>query len=433
MKQIVIISPDHIGKQMAGPGIRYWNFAKEMTKEFDVILFTPNLCEINADFQIETLDKKTLANALKKADAVLVQGMTLWEYPIIKKYNIPVIIDLYDPFILENLETFKQNKHEDSLHKVGLSVLIDQLKFGDYFICASEKQKDFWIGMLAAINRVNPVEYHISKDLSSLINVVPFGLDAEMPVHTKSVMKGVVPGINEEDRVILWGGGIWPWLDPLTAVKAMKLLAEKHHNIKLFFMGTKHPNPNISSMKIVDEVMKLSDELQLTNRFVFFNDWADYNDRYNYYLESDIGLSLHYNHLETRYSFRTRMLDYIRCQLPIIGTYGDGFSDLIAQYNIGAVVPPEDEKALAAAIEMILHSDQLNEQYGKLIEDYHWDNCVQPLIQFCKDPVVSNGKSQSLNIKQLSKINYYWTKGKHYLSEGEIKFLVTKIISNLKK
>ncbi len=45
--------------------------------------------------------------------------------------------------------------------------------------------------------------------------VVPFGVAVERPTKARTVLKGVIPGIASSDRVVIWGGNIWNWLDPL--------------------------------------------------------------------------------------------------------------------------------------------------------------------------------------------------------------------------
>ncbi len=50
---------------------------------------------------------------------------------------------------------------------------------------------------------------------------------------------------------------------------------------------------------------------------VFFNpDWVAYEDRGDYLLEADAGVSTHFAHIETEFAFRTRILDYLWAGLP---------------------------------------------------------------------------------------------------------------------
>ena len=83
-------------------------------------------------------------------------------------------------------------------------------------------------------------------------------------------------------------------------------------------------------MRMAVDARGLSDELGLTGTHVFFNEgWVDYDDRQNYLLEADIGVSTHLDHVETALSFRTRILDYLWASLPMVATRGDSLADLI--------------------------------------------------------------------------------------------------------
>jgi glycosyltransferase involved in cell wall biosynthesis len=414
MSRVILISPDDIGERMAGPAIRYWNFAQELSKFFQVILFTPNEATIISDeFSIVRLEKLKLKEASKDAQCIILQGLTLWENSYIKKLAVPVIIDLYDPFMLENIELHSGQKGEHHQHRASLSVIIDQLQFGDHFICASEKQKDFWIGMLTVVNRVNPYEYTIDKTMEHLISVVPFGLPSVKPIKTKKVLKGVHPGIEENDKVLIWGGGLWDWLDPISAVQAISLITNKRSDIKLFFMGIKNPNAAAYEMKNITETIALTESLGLRNKIVFFNDWVNYHDRHNYLLECDIGLSLHHNHLETRFSYRTRILDYIWCNLPILTTKGDVMAEYVERYNLGVTVSSANPKEIANAIEYLLDKEKKSENYSASWE-LTWSECVSPLIRQIKSIQISKGKKFVFGIKgtyhlwQYRLIKVYW-------------------------
>lgn len=388
---------------MAGPGIRYWNFANVLSQTFDVTLFTPNNCSLDADFRIEQMSKKAIKECLRSGSgqltSVIVQGMTLWNHPYLKRFNIPIVVDLYDPFIFENIELFNDDAQ---LHRSSLSILLDQLMVGDYFICASDKQKDFWLGMLSTINRINPIEYRKNKAFDHLISVVPFGISSDTPTQDRNVLKGVIEGIGLHDNVILWGGGLWDWLDPLTAVQGMKVLSERRDDVKLFFMGVKPPNPALVQMENVEKTMELSDALGLTGKYVFFNSWVEYRNRHNYLLESDIGINLHYNHIETRFAYRTRMLDYIWCQLPIVTTEGDVLSALVETYQLGRTIKPEDPNDFADAVEHVLtHKMLYQNKSSDLLREMTWETSLTALISFCQEPTISLGKSSIYKVRGL--------------------------------
>ncbi|WP_156934216.1 glycosyltransferase [Paenibacillus zanthoxyli] len=405
-----------------------------MSKDTEVTLLCPNECKLEADFKIGKISTNVLEEELIAADSIILQGVTLWQYPFIKKSKVPIIVDLYDPFMFENFEIDKDSPNVNELHLSSLTIILDQLAAGDYFICASEKQKDLWMGMLTAINRINAKEYRINSGVEHFISVVPFGIPLEKPVYNQNVLKGVFPGINENDKVVIWGGGIWDWLDPLTAIKAMHILSSRRNDIKLFFMGIKHPNSQIPLSKKTLDSISLSDSLNLTNKFVFFNDWVKYDSRQNYLLEADIGLNLHANHIETRYSFRTRILDYMWCELPVVTNGGDVMSELVEKHKIGEVVLFNDENNLALVLESLLVPDVLSKYrtgFKEIKDIYSWQNCIVPLKEFCLNPTKSKGSSETLKVKGLYNVyNVRLQKLYKYILKGEFNIILKKIFRN---
>ena len=91
-----------------------------------------------------------------------------------------------------------------------------QLRRADFFICASENQRSLWLGQLAAEGRVNPYTYDSSNDLRRLIDVVPFGINPNVPENKEDLIRKNFPQIKKDDFVLLWAGGVYDWFDPQT-------------------------------------------------------------------------------------------------------------------------------------------------------------------------------------------------------------------------
>jgi len=273
-----------------------------------------------------------------------------------------------------------------------------QIRSADFIICASDKQKDFWLGWLTALGRVNPYTHRQDPAFSKLIDVVPFGLSEETPVHSKQVLKGRFKTIAPNDKVILWGGGIWNWLDPFTLIKAISIIASSHPDVKLFFMGVKSPYPfsATADMDAPSRAIKFSRELGLYDKHVFFNDWTPYRERHNYLIEADIGASLHRDNIETRFAFRTRFLDYIWAGLPILATEGDTMSNEIAKWELGKVVKSGDVQQVSRALVEMMEIPNLRQQYkpnfDRVRARYEWETAMTPLIKFCESPYLASDK-----------------------------------------
>lgn len=409
--KLLIISYDVIGKQMAGPGIRFYEFAKILSNYCDVTLAAPNKIDIDTQGfrarQYNINSYKSLRGYTEDADIILIQGHILYYFPFLRNFKGKIIVDLYNPFNLESLEMFRDRDMAERLRidKNNLNILKLQLTIGDFFICASEKQRDYWIGMLSAMGRVNPYNYDSDSTFKQLIDVVPYGISSNPPEHTHEVMKGVIPNIKEDDRIALWGGGIWNWLDPITVIKALWEITRSRKDIKVVFTGIKHPDPKLPEMKKCTEAIKLSKELDLFGQYVFFNEWTPYNERQDFLLEADAGLSIHQERIETEFSYRTRVMDYIWARLPVITTVGDSVAKMVKEENIGEVVKYEDAHHLARVMESMLLNKSLREIYKKNLDKvaprFYWENVTRPLVEYCTNPQHAYDKKKIVELVDL--------------------------------
>jgi glycosyltransferase involved in cell wall biosynthesis len=382
--KILLISDDIIGKSMAGPGIRVWEMALSLSKEkdFEIGLACPNFSQINSKDHPELN-----TDFASKFDIFILSGYIFHKFPGLANLRKFIISDLYIPFILENLFVFdsKELKLEDRqlIHNRDLDVLMSLLLNSHHFLCANQRQKDFYTGMLASINKINPYLLKFDKELAKIFTIVPYGIRQEKKKKDTRVLRGVVPGINESDVILIWGGVISNWFDPFILVEAMEDVAKINPGIKLFFLSTKHPNPLLMKFPKADEAEKLANQKKLLNESVFFNkNWIPYEERHNYFLESDAGVSTHIEHFETRFSFRTRILDYIYFNLPILCSKGDFFESYVEKNSLGITVTPSDREELKKAI-LSLGDKELREKFKKNIksveQEFYWDTLLQPL------------------------------------------------------
>lgn len=392
--KVLVITGDTVSSKMAGPAIRAWEMSAELARKHEVRMLVLKMADIQPKtFALEVINARTLPEHLSWADVVVFQGFIMHEFPDIANCGKVLVADIYDPFHLENLEMFREDESGKRLSIAGsdLGVINRQLEISDFFICASEKQRDFWLGQLAGIGRLNPHVYDRDPTLRSLIDVVPFGISSDPPQHRSKVLKGVLPGISEDDKVILWGGGIYNWFDPLTLIRAVGRVAEDHPEVKLFFMGLAHPNPDVPEMRMATQARSLAAELGLEGTHVFFNNgWVPYDERASYLLESDIGVSCHLEHIETTYSYRTRVLDYFWAELPVIVTRGDALSQLVEERGLGITVEPGDVEGFASAIIRMLEDEELAREsrlnISKLGPELSWGQIMRPLDRFCSNP-----------------------------------------------
>ncbi len=391
-RRVLCISSYEIGEKMRGPAIRAFEIAKALAPTAGVAVAVPGETDDVID-GIPILgypDEATLVRLAEASEVVLIQGYTLRHYPRLARLPSVLVVDLYDPWLFENIELHGEGAHADVALMQDVSVINELLEAGDFFICASERQRDYWLGMLTARGSIDSGIYATDPTLRQLIDVVPFGLPSHRPRHTHKVLKGVHPSIADDDLVVLWGGGTWDWFDPLSVVEAFATVVERVPKAKLYFLGLQLASPDVPPMKMAEAVVQRAEQLGLAGTSIIFGDWAPYEMREAFLLESDIAISAAKDLAETRLAFRSRILDYLWAGLPVVTTSGDVLSDLVQQHNLGAVVPPNDINALAGALIQLLNDPAAraaaSARAQHVADDLRWSNCVAPLRRVALEP-----------------------------------------------
>lgn len=393
--RLLILTHETIGPRMAGPGIRAWEMACALSEQFEVMLAAPGDPERShpglrvVGYRKQSPDYPGLDPCINSADVVLTTGSMFVEVPRLRNLEKPAVVDLYDPFELEKLAQSAYVKEECRLSIDAENVT--QLRLvggiGDFFICASERQRDFWLGVLLALGRVNTATYAQDPTLRQLIDVVPFGIPSRPPRKQHNVLRGVHPGIEVQDKILLWNGGLWQWLDPLTLIDALVAILRDREDVKLYFAAGRHFNPEtVPEMPIYKETIERCRELRLLDRYVFFGDWIPYDEREDYLLEADLGVSTHQPGIESHFAWRTRLLDCIWAGLPVVSTLGDPLSDMIAEHGLGRVVPPGRSDLLSKAILSMLAQDNLHDRVianaQRIRPELTWTSVVEPVSEF---------------------------------------------------
>lgn len=390
--RVLVVSNDGVGERMSGPAIRAVEIAKALAGVSKVTLAVPTVPAVEVpDVTVATFaDEHSLKDLADTADVVLFQGYTLQKFPQLARTSAILVADLYDPWLFENIELHTGERGADAALRSDAAVLNELLDQCDFFVCASERQRDYWLGMLSSRGRLTQNHYSTDPTLRHLIDVVPFGLPDRRPVHSEKVLKGVHPGIGADDRVVLWGGGAWDWLDPLTLIEAWPSVVASVPDAKLYFLGLQLNTESAKRMRVAHMATVRAEQLGLTDSSVFFGDWVPYERRESYLLEADIGVSAARDLAETRLSFRTRVLDYLWAGLPTVTTEGDVLSEMVAREGLGLVVSPGDPTALASALikllgDPLLRADMADRAMAAS-ERFRWGVSVEPLRRVVRQP-----------------------------------------------
>lgn len=398
-RRVLVVANDLVGERMAGPGIRAFNLALQLARHHDVTLAT----RVEIDLEpgpltpvvVDLADPAVVVHHASTYDAVVAQFLPVPAMLELARRPVRVVYDMYDPVLLEALA---QAAHGSPTPRGRLQTAHDALiqrtamLTGNAFCCASERQRDYLLGSLAALGRLTPAAYTADPTLRSLVDVVPFGIDDEPPVRASSPpIRDAFPQIGPTSFVAVWGGGIWSWLDPQTPVRAIAALADSHPDVHLVFMGVRRPNPGVAGEGPARRAAELARKLGVLDRTVHFNEgWVAYRDRGSWLLDADVGISAHFADVETHFAFRTRILDYLWAGLPVVTTRGDVLGELVASTSAGVTVDVGDVGAWAAALAAFADDadrrGRAAEASRRLGRNFIWMETTQALDRLLDEP-----------------------------------------------
>jgi len=396
-RSILVISRAAVGPRMASPGIRAYQIAGALARALPgarVTLARPAGQEAVAPPEpaVRIVDYRSNAELVRLAarhDVAIARNFPPHFIPLMGRTLLA--FDGYTPLLIEWLEMAERDfvrwrRVWTASNRWYVNL---QLTMADYIFCADERQRDHWIGMLVALALLPSEVYERDPSVRSLVGVVPFGVPAKPLAPNGPAMRGVVPGIGAQDRILLWHGTVTDWNDPVTAIEAVYRLGKRRSDLRLVFMGVDHPDyafgPNAGKLR---EAIARARELGVEGRSVFFlPGWVPYDAIDSYLAEADAGICLGYETVESRFAFRTRYVDAFRARLPLVCTRGDVLAERVERDPLGVAVPERDVEAVMAAIERVLDDAdfvaECRRNLAAIAEELSWDRVIAPLAEFC--------------------------------------------------
>lgn len=344
----MLVCPEPLGKsQPAGIGIRFLEMRNVLAAEgHDVTLLSA------------PVTPEELRDASADAGVAVVQGHIANDF-FVHARAVPTVVDLYDPFIVENL-----HYDDERIFAHDHATFLNSLLRGDLFLCASEAQRLFYLGAMLPVGRVNPVTF---ESLDGLIRVAPFG-----------VAKPRAAGSAALHRDGILFGAIYDWYDAVLAIEAVKLTG-----LSLTF--TRHPNPDITPQGELARAMQYVKDNRID--FVEFVPWVPYDERGAFYDRFSAALMTFPQSLETDLSMRTRVYDYLWAGLPIVSSSAPGTDAIIENY--GAVVRGDNPADYANALMKVTRTPIDTTAF---VQEHQWSRTLAPLIDFCRAPRFDDSK-----------------------------------------
>ena len=366
MTRVLLVCPEPLNHgQPAGIGIRFLEMEKVLRADGHATTLLGR-----DDVTPERLQSETARH-----DAAVVQGHAANEL-FAHGQPLPVVVDLYDPFIIENLHYHASRGAEVFTH--DHATLVSSLLRGDFFLCASEAQRFFYLGALLAVGRLNPIAFESDAHLDALIRVAPFGVQPPMT-------------IDPTPSPALLFGGIYDWYDPILAIDAVAIARRALSALTLTF--TYHPNPDLTPQGKTPEAMAYARRKKYD--FVRFEPWAAYDKRVGFYRRFAAAILTFPRSIETDLSMRTRIYDYLWAGLPIVTSSAPGTDEILDRYRAGAIVRSESADDFARTIlDVLARRVELVAGTQRFAGDHQWSRTLQPLVEFCRAPKFAAAKEE---------------------------------------
>lgn len=373
MSRLLLLCPEPLGgRTPAGVGIRFLETAKALVQAgHRVEILTPDGAAVEGCSAAQTTPA-AIAAATAACDGAIAQGHVTNEL-FAHGSPVPTLVDLYDPYLVENFHYYATLGPQVFNHDHATLML--SLRRGDAFLCASEAQRLFYAGLLVAAGRVHPESFERDPALSSLLRLVPFGV--QPPRAPRS-------GPPSHD---VFFGAIYNWYDPVLAVESVALARRRLPDLTLTF--TTHPNADLTPQGLFAETRRHVSRRGLEDA-VRFAEWVPYQDRLPFYDRFGLALLTFPPSLETDLAMRTRMFDCFWAELPVVSSAAGGTDAILAEYGAGTVVRSQEPADYADAMVTLLEDRQGHarrlEGCRRWVAEHQWDRVLEPVLAFAADP-----------------------------------------------
>lgn len=374
MSRVLLVCPERLGHHNpAGIGIRFLEFARALLADGHQVTMLSADGGAIPGCECQKATAESIARHSRSSDVAVVQGHMANELSA-HGANIPVVVDLYDPFIIENLHYHAELG--DRVFANDHATLMRSLQLGDFFLCASPDQRLFYLGALLAAGRLNPQAFERDPDLKDLLSVVPFGVPPPIPPAARH---------SANPRILF--GGIYDWYEPRIAIDAIALARESFPGMTLTF--TQHPNADVTPQSKFAEAMRYVRN-QGYSSFVLQEPWTPYAGRADFYRRFAAVLLTFNPSVETDLAMRTRIFDSLWAGLPVITSSAPGTDSLLRQFDAGVVVDGDDPGRYADALVQLLRDEPqyLAKVRGtqRYVNEHQWPKLLAPLLAFCRNP-----------------------------------------------
>lgn len=361
--RILVLTDDTVGRSMAGSAIRAWELTRVLKENGHEVRLVAAAGSTAPDDQRQLLVDRP---SWRWAEAVVSPVWNLPPRALIGRHLL--IADGITPLLAE-LELHPSTPQIVRRRRTAAARIPLVAARADVILAAGPAQVEWW-------------SQRVRNRFGIPFLNVPFGIPDDLPPRDRDQVRGV----PDDWSVVLWWGGVWPWLDLDTLLAARARLG----TVPVSVVVPTGPRPGSAAGQFsaadLDEAARRH---RLTPpQVVALERWVPYGERHRILNRASLVAVLHRSTDEATLSFRTRALDGLWAGVPLLLTEGGEVARLAKDGGWGGVVPAGDVKATAAAMELMLNERTQLRTRATLVENrssWGWSVVAQPLLHTLPD------------------------------------------------
>ncbi|RLA57717.1 MAG: hypothetical protein DRR04_12365 [Gammaproteobacteria bacterium] len=362
--KVLVLTDDRIGPTMAGSALRAWEIACALAKKNHVVCLSAAPGSDRPSLPGPEIVEKP---PWSWAEAVIAP---VWSLPPRAFLGHHILIADGATPLLAELEAMPQSTEILRRRRTAAARIPLVAARADAILAAGSAQIDWWQKKLHPLRPKLPI-----LDL-------PFGIPDQPPPPERDE----IPGIPRDWAVVLWWGGVWPWLDLDTLLEARALLEDAP--LSIVVPTAARPGASTSRFTRADLRSAMKRCALKPPQVVALDTWIPYHERHRILHRTSLIAVLHKAGYEADLCFRTRAMDGVWAGVPLLLTEGGEVARHVQHNGWGAIVPPGEPKTIAGLLELVLsEKEQLrfrrNLSMGR--DSWTWSNLVDPLSKILKD------------------------------------------------
>ena len=296
-------------------------------------------------------DFERLLEAVRRHDVVIAQRLPPQLLRYVARMPIRYVADLYNPQMIEVLEAMGDGGGTISAARLEIHAGAVRggrprdLRQREAARPVARRDGPGGTDRLRALPR--------DPTFRSFVDVVPFGLPDRPPQRSEPVLKGVWPGIGRARSGAAVGGrdlalarrahadpgGRAPARPGACACTSCSWAPAARRSVRTWFPRppTRRSPSRASAASRASACTSIAAGSPTTSAQA-------------YLLEADLGVCAHHDHLEARFSFRTRVLDHLWAGLPSVVSSGDAIGELVERRGLGRAVAPGRRRRLRLSL-----------------------------------------------------------------------------------